>query len=57
MVHANNVKTGGRGPREMKFEASGKYFFVCNLQSNDVTTFAVDPGTGNITQGPKMDVP
>ena len=38
MTPVDTVKTGGRGPREMNFEPSGKFFFVCNLQSNDVTS-------------------
>jgi 6-phosphogluconolactonase len=57
MVPVDTVKTGGRGPREMNFEPSGKFFFVCNLQSNDVVTFAVDSNTGKITQSAKIEVP
>lgn len=50
-------KTGGKGPREMNFEPSGKYFFVCNVQSNDVVTFAVDGNTGKMTQTARIGVP
>ena len=56
MAPVSTVKTGGKGPREMNFEPSGKYFYICNLQSNDVTSFAVDGNTGKMTQGPKVDV-
>ena len=41
----------------MNFEPSGRFFFVCNLQSNDVVSFAVDPNTGKMTQSAKADVP
>jgi 6-phosphogluconolactonase len=34
MAPVETVKTGGRGPREMNFEPSGKFFFICNLQSD-----------------------
>ena len=30
--------------------------YVPNLQSNDVTAFAVDASTGKMTQGPKVGV-
>jgi len=51
------VRTGGRGPREMNIEPSGKFLFVCNLQSNDVVTFALDGNTGKMTQVAKLSVP
>jgi 6-phosphogluconolactonase len=57
MTAVSTVKTGGRGPREMNFEPSGKYLYVCNQQSGDVTTFIAEGDTGRITQGPKVDLP
>ena len=56
MTFLGTVKTGGRGPREMNFEPSGKFLYVCNQQSGDVTTFIVDGDTGRITQGPRVDL-
>jgi len=50
------VKTGGQGPREINIEPSGKFLFVCNLQSNDVTSFALDGNTGKMTQVAKLSV-
>ena len=57
MTPVSTVRTGGRGPREMNFEPSGKYFYVCNQQSGDVAIFSVDADTGQITQGSKVDLP
>jgi 6-phosphogluconolactonase len=56
MTPVNTVKCGGRGTREMKFEPSGRYLFVCNAQSSDVTTFVADGNTGMLTQGPQAKV-
>ena len=41
----------------MNIEPSGKFLFVCNLQSNDVVTFALDGNTGKMTQAAKLSVP
>ena len=57
MARVDIVKTGGQGPRELNIEPSGKYLFVCNLQSNDVVTFALDGNTGKMTQVAKVSVP
>jgi 6-phosphogluconolactonase len=56
LTFLGTVKSGGRGPREMGIEPSGKYLFECNQQSSDVTTFAVDSTTGKLTQGPKVEL-
>jgi 6-phosphogluconolactonase len=56
MIAVNTVKCGGRGTREMNFEPSGRYLFVCNAQSSDVTTFVADGNTGMLTQGPQLAV-
>ena len=57
MSRVDIVKTGGQGPREMNIEPSGKFLFVCNLQSNDVVTFALDGDTGRMSQTSKLSVP
>ena len=41
----------------MNFEPSGRFFFICNLQSNHVASFAVDANTGKMTQSATVDVP
>jgi 6-phosphogluconolactonase (cycloisomerase 2 family) len=56
MTPVNTVKYGGRGPREMNFEPSGRYLYVCNPQSGDVTTLVADANTGMLTQGPRTVV-
>lgn len=56
MTAVNTVKCGGRGTREMNFEPSGRYLFVCNAQSSDVTTFVADANTGMLMQGPQAQV-
>jgi 6-phosphogluconolactonase (cycloisomerase 2 family) len=51
------VSCGGRGPREMGIEPSGRYLYECNQQSGDVTTFAIDPDTGRLTERSKVELP
>ena len=41
----------------MNIEPSMRFLFVCNLQSNDVVTFALDGDTGKMTQVAKIGVP
>ena len=43
------VPSGGRNPREMNFDPSGRFLFVANVQSDQVVTFAVDADTGRLT--------
>ena len=50
------VKTGGRGPREINIEPSGKFLFVCNPESNEVVSFALDANTGKMTQTAQLNV-
>jgi 6-phosphogluconolactonase len=56
MTFVTTVKSGGQNTREMNFEPSGRYLFVCNAQSSDVTTFVADGNTGLLTQGPQAKV-
>ena len=52
------VKVGGKTPREFTYTPNGKYVFVCNQDSADITVLKVDPETGKLelTQD-KYDLP
>jgi len=41
----------------MGIERSGTYLNGCNQQSGDVTTFVIDPNTGRLTEGSKVELP
>jgi 6-phosphogluconolactonase (cycloisomerase 2 family) len=41
----------------MNIEPSGKFLFACNLQSDEVATFALDGNTGKMTQVAELSVP
>jgi 6-phosphogluconolactonase len=51
------VETGGSGQREMNIDPSGRWLFACNVQSNDVISFALDADTGKMTRTAKTSVP
>ena len=50
------VETGGSGQREFNIEPSGRFLFACNLQSNDVISFALDANTGTMTRTARTSV-
>jgi 6-phosphogluconolactonase len=50
------IPTGGAGQREINIEPSGRFLFACNLQSNDVISFALDTDTGKMTRTAKTNV-
>jgi len=50
------VPTGGAGQREINIDPTGRFLFACNLGSNDVIAFALDPDTGRMTQTAKTSV-
>jgi 6-phosphogluconolactonase len=50
------VGIGGSGHREFNIEPSGKFLLSCNTQSNDVSSFALDPETGKMTRTAKATV-
>jgi 6-phosphogluconolactonase len=50
------VEIGGSGHREFNIEPSGKFLFSCNVQSNDVISFAIDGETGKLTRAAKTSV-
>jgi 6-phosphogluconolactonase len=38
--------TAGKGPRDFDLDPTGKWLIVANQDSNNITTFAIDPVTG-----------
>ena len=51
------VKVGGKTPREFAYTANGKFVFVCNQDSADITVLAADEA-GNLTlTDKKYDLP
>jgi 6-phosphogluconolactonase len=42
------VPTGGKFPRHVTLDPSGRFLFAANQNSNSVTTFRVDPSTGRL---------
>ena len=36
----------GDYPRHLSFDPAGRFLFVCNQRSDDITSFRIDPGTG-----------
>ena len=50
LTRVDVVETGGSGQREFNIEPSGRFLFACNLQSNDVISFALDADTGKMTR-------
>ena len=51
------VKVGGKTPREFAYTANGKFVFVCNQDSADITVLAADEA-GNLTlTAKKYDLP
>jgi 6-phosphogluconolactonase len=44
-----NTPSGGRTPRNIRFDPSGRWFFAANENSGNVTEFRADPRTGRLT--------
>ncbi|MGW3952112.1 lactonase family protein [Streptomyces sp. NPDC004752] len=53
----DEVETGGKMQREFNIEPSGKFLFACNMDSNNVTTFALDGKTGKMSHVATTTVP
>ncbi|MFD8419350.1 lactonase family protein [Streptomyces sp. NPDC059466] len=51
------VPCGGVWPRALAADASGRFLYVANERSGDVTWFAVDPDTGVPRRGGSVPVP
>jgi len=44
-----NVPSGGRTPRNIRFDPGGRWFFAANENGGNVTEFRADPATGHLT--------
>ena len=52
-----NVPSGGRTPRNVRFDPSGNWFFAANEAGGNVTEFKVDKASGHITPtGGSVDI-
>jgi 6-phosphogluconolactonase len=49
LTHKENVPSGGRTPRNIRFDPSGAWFFAANENGGNVTEFKVDKASGHIT--------
>ena len=43
-----NLPTGGKEPRDFKFDPSGKFMLMGHQISDDVIAFAIDQSTGKL---------
>jgi 6-phosphogluconolactonase len=44
-----NVPSGGRTPRNLRFDPSGNWFFAANENGGNITEFKVDKASGHLT--------
>ena len=44
-----NVPSGGRTPRNIRFDPSGNWFFAANENGGNITEFKVDKTSGHLT--------
>jgi 6-phosphogluconolactonase len=49
LTHTENVPSGGRTPRNIRFDPTGNWFFAANENGGNVTEFKVDRASGHIT--------
>ena len=49
LTHKENVSSGGRTPRNIRFDPTGDWFFAANENGGTVTEFKVDKASGHIT--------
>jgi 6-phosphogluconolactonase len=49
LTHTENVPSGGRTPRNIRFDPSGNWFFAANENGGNVTEFKVDKKSGHLT--------
>jgi 6-phosphogluconolactonase len=49
LTHQENVPSGGRTPRNIRFDPSGSWFFAANENGGNVTEFKVDKTSGHLT--------
>jgi 6-phosphogluconolactonase len=44
-----HTPVGGKSPRHITLDPSGRFLFAANQDSNNVTSFAVDRASGRLT--------
>jgi 6-phosphogluconolactonase len=49
LTHTENVPSGGRTPRNIRFDPTGNWFFAANENGGNVTEFKVDKASGHLT--------
>ncbi len=49
LTHTENVPSGGRTPRNIRFDPTGNWFFAANENGNNLTEFKVDKASGHLT--------
>jgi 6-phosphogluconolactonase len=49
LTHKENVLSGGRTPRNIRFDPTGNWFFAANENGGNITEFKVDKASGHIT--------
>jgi 6-phosphogluconolactonase len=49
LTYMENVPSGGRTPRNIRFDPSGNWFFAANENGGNITEFKVDKKSGRLT--------
>ncbi len=49
LTHKENVLSGGRTPRNIRFDPTGNWFFAANENGGNINEFKVDKASGHIT--------
>jgi len=49
LSHGENVPSGGRTPRNIRFDPTGNWFFAANEDGGNVSEFKVDKASGHLT--------
>ncbi|MGW6538259.1 lactonase family protein [Streptomyces sp. NPDC055011] len=56
-IRSATVPCGGRWPRDLALDPSGRRLYAANERSGDVTWFDVDPGTGTPVRSGSVEAP
>jgi 6-phosphogluconolactonase len=49
LTHKENVLSGGRTPRNIRFDPTGNWFFAASENGGNITEFRVDKASGHLT--------
>ena len=49
LTHRENIPSGGRIPRNIRFDPTGNWFFAANETGGNLTEFKVDKASGHLT--------